>query len=66
MWNCFYNIDMINLMIINENESMRGNYVIIRIKIMSLKKISIGWKDKLIKGGERLRKNYNINKRYIC
>lgn len=66
MWNCFYNIDMINLMIINENESMRGNYVIMRIKIMSLKKISIGWKDKLIKGGERLRKNYNINKRYIC
>lgn len=56
MWSCFYNIDMINLMIINENESMRGNYVIMRIKIMSLKKISIGWKDKLIKGGERLRK----------
>lgn len=35
MWSCFYNIDMINLMIINENESMRGNYVIMRIKIMS-------------------------------
>lgn len=66
MWNCFYNIDMINLMIIKENESMRWNYVIMRIKIMSLRKISIGWKDELIKGGERLRKNYNINKRYIC
>lgn len=66
MRNCFYNIDMTNLMTINENESTRGNYVITRIKTTSLKKISTGRKDKLIKGGERSRKNHNINKRHIC
>lgn len=56
MRNCFHNIDMTNLMTINENESTRGNYVITRIKTTSLKKISTGRKDKLIKGGERSRK----------
>lgn len=66
MRNCFYNIDMTNLMTIKENESTRRNYVITRIKTTSLRKISTGRKDELIKGGERSRKNHNINKRHIC